>query len=153
MGLTLCDLLFVWEKPGSVVQFSRNHSSQRNLIASVMNTVVTPMLNPFIYILTNKDVMGALGSILHLGEMGLLRSFYVAYWEVWDTVIFLSFVTFCYLPIIPSFPFLSMFNCTFIFHHCYLKICPRTSGGNSFSQWLIGSWWRERMKNEWVCNG
>ncbi|XP_036759681.2 olfactory receptor 7D4-like [Manis pentadactyla] len=36
------------------------HSPQRSLIASVMYTVVTPMLNPFIYSLWNRDVKGAL---------------------------------------------------------------------------------------------
>ncbi|XP_075399532.1 olfactory receptor 7D4-like [Tenrec ecaudatus] len=40
------------------------HSSQRNSIASVMYTVVTPMLNPFIYSLRNKDMKGALGRLL-----------------------------------------------------------------------------------------
>ncbi|XP_024412586.2 olfactory receptor 7D4-like [Desmodus rotundus] len=43
------------------------HSSQRSLIASVMYTVVTPMLNPFIYSLRNKDVKGALGGLLSQG--------------------------------------------------------------------------------------
>ncbi|XP_006877467.1 PREDICTED: olfactory receptor 7D4-like [Chrysochloris asiatica] len=41
------------------------HSSQRSSIASVMYTVVTPMLNPFIYSLRNKDVKGALGRLFN----------------------------------------------------------------------------------------
>ncbi|XP_057565618.1 olfactory receptor 7D4-like [Hippopotamus amphibius kiboko] len=43
------------------------HSSQRHSIASVMYTVVTPMLNPFIYSLRNKDVKGALRRLLSQG--------------------------------------------------------------------------------------
>ncbi|XP_037680270.1 olfactory receptor 7D2-like [Choloepus didactylus] len=40
------------------------HSPKKVSIASVMYSVVTPMLNPFIYSLRNKDMKGALGRIL-----------------------------------------------------------------------------------------
>ncbi|XP_070270017.1 olfactory receptor 7D4-like [Myotis yumanensis] len=42
------------------------HSSLQNSIASVMYTVVTPMLNPFIYSLRNKDMKGALRRLFNL---------------------------------------------------------------------------------------
>ncbi|XP_036117079.1 olfactory receptor 1J4-like [Molossus molossus] len=39
---------------------SSSTSSNKNIIASVMYTVVTPLLNPFIYSLRNRDMKGAL---------------------------------------------------------------------------------------------
>ncbi|XP_054419557.1 olfactory receptor 7A17-like [Pteronotus mesoamericanus] len=36
------------------------HSSQSSAVASVMYTMVTPMLNPFIYSLRNRDIKGAM---------------------------------------------------------------------------------------------
>ncbi|KAB0362411.1 hypothetical protein FD754_006567 [Muntiacus muntjak] len=39
---------------------SSNSTNDSNIIASVMYTVVTPMLNPFVYSLRNKDMKGAL---------------------------------------------------------------------------------------------
>ncbi|XP_028377147.1 olfactory receptor 7A17-like [Phyllostomus discolor] len=40
------------------------HSSQSIAVTSVMYTVVTPMLNPFIYSLRNKDIKGSLKRVL-----------------------------------------------------------------------------------------
>ncbi|XP_070482774.1 olfactory receptor 7D4-like [Equus przewalskii] len=56
--------LFYGTSLGVYFSSSVTHSSQRSLITSVMYTVVTPMLNPFIYSLRNKDVKGALGRLL-----------------------------------------------------------------------------------------
>ncbi|XP_036894997.1 olfactory receptor 7D4-like [Sturnira hondurensis] len=40
------------------------HSSQSSAVTSVMYTVVTPMLNPFIYSLRNRDIKRALKRVL-----------------------------------------------------------------------------------------
>ncbi|XP_008537263.1 olfactory receptor 7D4-like [Equus asinus] len=56
--------LFYGTGLGVYLSSAVTHSSQRSSIASVMYTVVTPMLNPFIYSLRNKDVKGALGRLL-----------------------------------------------------------------------------------------
>ncbi|XP_006102514.1 olfactory receptor 7D4-like [Myotis lucifugus] len=55
---------------GLGVYLSSNASSWRGMIASVMYTVVTPMLNPFIYSLRNRDMKRALQKVLG-------RTFYV----------------------------------------------------------------------------
>ena len=41
------------------------HSSERDTTATVLYTVVTPMLNPFIYSLRNRDLKGALYKVVH----------------------------------------------------------------------------------------
>ncbi|XP_006877616.1 PREDICTED: olfactory receptor 7D4-like [Chrysochloris asiatica] len=56
--------LFYGTALGVYLSSTVTHSSQRTSIASVMYTVVTPMLNPFIYSLRNKDVKGALRRLL-----------------------------------------------------------------------------------------
>ncbi|MBZ3874325.1 Olfactory receptor 7D4 [Sciurus carolinensis] len=64
-GSHLCVVsLFYGTGLGVHLSSARTHSSQGNMIASVMYTVVTPMLNHFIYSLRNKDVKGALGRLL-----------------------------------------------------------------------------------------
>uniref|UniRef100_A0A8C6CPS0 Olfactory receptor n=1 Tax=Moschus moschiferus TaxID=68415 RepID=A0A8C6CPS0_MOSMO len=42
---------------------SSSNSNDKDIIVSVMYTVVTPMLNPFIYRLRNRDMKGALGRL------------------------------------------------------------------------------------------
>uniref|UniRef100_A0A4W2F0U6 Olfactory receptor n=1 Tax=Bos indicus x Bos taurus TaxID=30522 RepID=A0A4W2F0U6_BOBOX len=42
------------------------HNSHSSATASVMYTVVTPMLNPFIYSLRNKDIKRALKRVIHI---------------------------------------------------------------------------------------
>ncbi|XP_057345158.1 olfactory receptor 18-like [Manis pentadactyla] len=50
---------------GLGVYLSSNACSQKGMIGSVVYRVVTPMLNPFIYSLQNKDVKWALGRLLN----------------------------------------------------------------------------------------
>ncbi|XP_055969066.1 olfactory receptor 7D4-like [Sorex fumeus] len=56
--------LFYGTGLGVYLVSAATHASEKNSIASMMYTVVTPMLNPFIYSLRNKDVKGALGRLL-----------------------------------------------------------------------------------------
>ncbi|NP_001378042.1 olfactory receptor family 7 subfamily D member 4G [Equus caballus] len=63
--------LFYGTSLGVYLSSAMTHSSHRSSIASVMYTVVTPMLNPFIYSLRNKDVKGALGRLLSRASSSL----------------------------------------------------------------------------------
>uniref|UniRef100_A0A8D2JQY5 Olfactory receptor n=1 Tax=Sciurus vulgaris TaxID=55149 RepID=A0A8D2JQY5_SCIVU len=70
-GSHLCVVsLFYGTAFGVYLSSAVTHSSPRTVIASVMYTVVTPMLNPFIYSLRNKDVKGALGRLLSRAAFG-----------------------------------------------------------------------------------
>ena len=55
--------LFYFTVLGVYFSSAGTHSSHPSTIASVMYTVVTPMLNPFIYSLRNKDIKGALKNL------------------------------------------------------------------------------------------
>ncbi|XP_019825404.2 olfactory receptor 1J4-like [Bos indicus] len=48
---------------------SSNTSRDKSTIASVMYTVVTPLLNPFIYSLRNRDIKDALERLLHRAKV------------------------------------------------------------------------------------
>ncbi|XP_013360498.1 PREDICTED: olfactory receptor 7D4-like [Chinchilla lanigera] len=64
-GSHLCVVsLFYGTGLGVYLSSAVTQSSKENSLASVMYTVVTPMLNPFIYSLRNKDVKEALGRLL-----------------------------------------------------------------------------------------
>ncbi|XP_006890804.1 PREDICTED: olfactory receptor 1J4-like [Elephantulus edwardii] len=51
---------------------SSNNSNDKDIVASLMYTVVTPMLNPFIYSLRNRDMKEALGKLVR-GEIFLSK--------------------------------------------------------------------------------
>ncbi|XP_012584913.1 PREDICTED: olfactory receptor 7D4-like [Condylura cristata] len=64
-GSHLCVVsLFYGTGLGVYLSSAATQSSEESSVASVMYTVVTPMLNPFIYSLRNRDVKGALGKLL-----------------------------------------------------------------------------------------
>nr|ACZ52479.1 olfactory receptor family 7 subfamily D member 4 [Colobus guereza] len=64
-GSHLCVVsLFYGTGLGVYLSSAVTHSSQSSSMASVMYTMVTPMLNPFIYSLRNKDVKAAPGRLL-----------------------------------------------------------------------------------------
>ncbi|XP_046299640.1 olfactory receptor 7D4-like [Marmota monax] len=66
-GSHLCVVsLFYGTVLGVYLSSAVSQASQGSSMASVMYTVVTPMLNPFIYSLRNKDVKGALGRLLSI---------------------------------------------------------------------------------------
>ncbi|XP_027280608.1 olfactory receptor 1361 [Cricetulus griseus] len=59
VGLFYGTIIAVYFNPSSA------HSSEKDTAATVLYTVVTPMLNPFIYSLRNRDLKGALCKAVH----------------------------------------------------------------------------------------
>ncbi|XP_040603899.1 olfactory receptor 1361-like [Mesocricetus auratus] len=59
VGLFYGTIIAVYFSPSSA------HSSEKDTAATVLYTVVTPMLNPFIYSLRNRDLKGALCKVVH----------------------------------------------------------------------------------------
>ena len=60
-----CYLIFLYSR----ISVPSIHSSQLNIVASVMYTMVTPMLNLFIYSLWNKDIKRALGRFIEVASL------------------------------------------------------------------------------------
>ncbi|XP_024906290.1 olfactory receptor 7D4 [Pteropus alecto] len=58
--------LFYCTGLGVYLSSAATHNSQSSAVASVMYTVVTPMLNPFIYSLRNKDIKGGLKRVFEV---------------------------------------------------------------------------------------
>ncbi|XP_069323098.1 olfactory receptor 2T29-like [Eulemur rufifrons] len=48
---------------------SSYHTPEKDMMVSVFYTILTPVLNPFIYSFRNKDVMGALKKMLNVGPI------------------------------------------------------------------------------------
>uniref|UniRef100_A0A8C6FSB2 Olfactory receptor n=1 Tax=Moschus moschiferus TaxID=68415 RepID=A0A8C6FSB2_MOSMO len=61
--------LFYCTVLGVYLSSADTHSSQSSVVASVIYTVVTPMLNPFIYSLRNKDIKRALKRIVGMAAI------------------------------------------------------------------------------------
>ncbi|XP_070230784.1 olfactory receptor-like protein OLF4 [Bos mutus] len=61
VSLYYCSSLGVYLSPATAP-----HNYHSSATASVMYTVVTPMLNPFIYSLRNKDIKRALKRVIHI---------------------------------------------------------------------------------------
>ena len=61
--------LFYCTVLGVYLSSAATHSSQSSAVSSVMYTVVTPVLNPFIYSLRNKDIKRALKRIIGMAAI------------------------------------------------------------------------------------
>jgi len=61
--------LFYFTALGVFLSSAGTHTSHSTTVASVMYTVVTPMLNPFIYSLRNRDIKRALKAFFRMAAI------------------------------------------------------------------------------------
>jgi olfactory receptor len=64
VGFLYGTIIWVYFQPPS------QNSQDQDMVAAVMYTAITPLANPFVYSLRNKDVKGALHRLLKQGRMG-----------------------------------------------------------------------------------
>ncbi|XP_015448935.1 olfactory receptor 7A10-like [Pteropus alecto] len=65
--------LFYFTVLGVYFSSAATHNSQSSAIASVLYSLVTPMLNPFIYSLRNKDIKGALKKFFGMAGIRIIK--------------------------------------------------------------------------------
>jgi olfactory receptor len=62
VGFLYGTIIWVYFQPPS------QNSQDQDMVAAVMYTAITPLANPFVYSLRNKDVKGALHRLLKQGR-------------------------------------------------------------------------------------
>ena len=77
--------LFYCTVVGVYFSSTATHSSHSSAVASVMYTVVTPMLNPFIYSLRNKDIKRALKRFCEMAAIKGKTVWRLKDFHVWRT--------------------------------------------------------------------
>ena len=65
-------ILFYGTSTYSYMFPSSYHTSEKDMAVSIFYTILTPVLNPLIYSLRNKDVTGALKKMLNMGSVTIL---------------------------------------------------------------------------------
>ena len=66
---------------------STNNSTVKETVMAVMYTVVTPMLNPFIYSLRNRDMKRALGRVFWKKKIFLSKTVTIGIFTLYNSVV------------------------------------------------------------------